>query len=200
MNETQDESGAGEDVVILVDDEDRRIGQAEKATCHRHPVPLHRAFSVFLFDAAGRTLLTKRSAAKATWPGFWSNACCSHPRPGEGTAEAAARRVREELGVEADLRSLFSFLYEARYDATWGEHELDHVFIGRLEGELAPDPAEIEDWRLVGAEALRTSLAVAPDACAPRPGSPRPYTPWFRLSAARVLDEARALGLLDGGA
>lgn len=170
------------DLVILVDADDRPIGEAEKIACHHHPVPLHRAFSVFLFDAAGRMLITQRSQAKATWPGSWSNACCSHPRPGEDVAAGAARRVREELGLEAELRPLFSFVYDARYDDTHGEHELDHVFVGALKGEPTPDPTEIEAWRLVDAETLRAELAERPEA----------FSPWFRLSVERVLAEDRS--------
>ena len=174
--------------VVLVDAEDRPIGEAEKVACHRHPVPLHRAISVFLFDGAGRMLLTQRSTAKATWPGVWSNACCTHPRPSEETADAAVRRVREELGVEAELTRLFHFTYEARWDEVHGEHELDHVFIGRLEAEPRPDDEEIADWRLLEVSEVLAALAKRPDE----------LSPWFRLCVGRVLGEARRLGLVGG--
>jgi len=175
-----------EDLLVLVDEDDRPVGEVSKRKGHRHPVPLHRAFSVFLFDAQGRCLVTRRSAQKHTWPDHWSNACCSHPRPGEPTADAAARRVREELGVATPLRFLFAFRYEARYDERWGENEWDHVFVGRLErpDDLEPDEDEVAEWRLVGEDELRASLAETPER----------YTPWFLLSVERVLAAARGLG------
>lgn len=41
---------------------------------------LHRAFSVFLFRPKdGRLLLQKRADEKITFPGMWTNTCCSHP-------------------------------------------------------------------------------------------------------------------------
>lgn len=40
---------------------------------------LHRAFSVFLFNQKGELLLQQRSDAKITFPGYWTNTCCSHP-------------------------------------------------------------------------------------------------------------------------
>jgi isopentenyl-diphosphate delta-isomerase type 1 len=89
-----------DDLVELVDERGRAIGQAARATIHHRTTPRHRAFSVYLNDAAGRVLLTRRSLSKITWPGVWSNSCCGHPRPGESDTAAIQRRVREELGVE----------------------------------------------------------------------------------------------------
>ena len=173
------QNSSPEEVLILVDRQDRQIGTESRAACHRHPLKLHRAFSVFLFDQDGRLLITKRSARKDTWPGFWSNACCSHPRDGESAEEAARRRLAEELSCSAELRFLFAFEYRADYDATWGEHEVDHVFVGHYGGPLAPDPDEVEKAEFVDIRALGQDVR-------DRPGR---YTPWFRISLARVLSD-----------
>jgi len=171
------EEGHREDVVILVDPDDQAIGTEEKAACHRHPVPMHRAFSIFLYDDRGRMLITKRSAEKPTWPGYWSNACCSHPRPGEATEDAAHRRLAEELGVSVSaLTHRFAFAYDARYDDTWGEHELDHVFTGSFDGALDPDPAEIEAWELIELPELERRLVE----------NAGHFTPWFCIACARL--------------
>jgi isopentenyl-diphosphate delta-isomerase len=166
-----------QETLILVDSRDRQTGSDTKSACHRYPLRLHRAFSVFLFARDGRMLITKRSKKKDTWPGFWSNACCSHPRNGERTADAAQRRLREELGISSELRFLFSFEYRAEYDATWGEHELDHVFVGRHDGPLALNRDEVDEAKLVDPGALRRDVRLRPDR----------YTPWFRISLERVL-------------
>ena len=53
---------------ILVDEFDRPLGDASKRHCHQvdenGDVPLHRAFSVFLFDKKGDLLLQKRASSK----------------------------------------------------------------------------------------------------------------------------------------
>lgn len=147
---------------------------------------LHRAFSVFLFDSEGRMLITKRSAKKNTWPGFWSNACCSHPHEGESTEDAAQRRLEEELGISTELRFLFTFEYRAGYDADWGEHELDHVFAGRHHGPLAPDRDEVAQEEFVDVEDLKRDVRDRPDR----------YTPWFRISLERVLATQDVQGFL----
>ena len=161
--------------VVLVDRDDREIGTADKLTVHRDG-RLHRAVSVFLFDDAGRWLLQRRADGKYHSPGQWSNTACTHPRPGEAPADAAARRLLEEMGVSAELEPAFRFLYRAELVAAEPlvEHELDHVFVGRFEGEPAPHADEVSDWRWVEPSALRSELDAAPDA----------YTPWFRMLVA----------------
>ena len=67
--------------VVLVDEENRELGRALKSEVHHAATPLHRAFSLFLFDRRGRTLVQRRALAKRTWPGIWSNSCCGHPAP-----------------------------------------------------------------------------------------------------------------------
>lgn len=56
------------DECILVDDADRVIGHASKLECHlmANGPPLHRAFSVFIFNAKNELLLQQRSATKVT--------------------------------------------------------------------------------------------------------------------------------------
>ena len=171
--------------IILVDESDREIGYAEKVEAHRHGGRLHRAFSIVLFDREGRMLLQKRAAAKYHFGGLWTNACCGHPRRGEEVGAAARRRLQEELGVEAELREAFCFRYTAT-DAGSGltERELDHVFVGTLDGPARPDPDEIDDLRWVDCAELSRDLADRPER----------YTPWFDQVVARLaeLEAARA--------
>lgn len=168
--------------VVLVDEEDREVGRALKAEVHHGETPLHRAFSAFLFDPAGRLLLQRRAAAKATWPLVWSNSCCGHPAPGEATLAAVERRVREELGAAPhDLWvALPRFRYRAELDGVV-ENEICPVVVGRLDPvALVPDAAEVAAVRW-------TSWAEFLDEIGRGDGG---YSPWCR-------EEARRLGRLD---
>ena len=152
------------DTVLLVGPEGAVLGTAPKLAAHEPPGHLHLAFSVFLFRADGATLLQRRAAGKYHFAGVWANACCSHPAPGEALASAAAARVEEELGVRVPLAEAGSFTYRAS-DPTSGlvEHELDHVFVGRLEElPLAPDPEEIAELRFVAPAAISEETLGAP--------------------------------------
>ena len=73
--------------MILVNERDEPLGSMEKMEAHRKGA-LHRAFSVFIFNSRGEMLLQQRALKKYHSGGLWTNACCSHPRPGE-TNEAA---------------------------------------------------------------------------------------------------------------
>lgn len=166
--------------VILVDDNDCPIGTEDKLRAHQDGGRLHRAFSVFIYDRDGRMLLQKRAAGKYHFAGLWSNACCSHPRPDETTIDAARRRVREELGIDIDLRKTRSFTYHA-FDPASGlhEHELVHVLTGKYDGEIRPDLEEVSDSRWVDIGQLNRQTSMTPDR----------FTPWF-LTALRLLSEA----------
>ena len=142
------ERAAGPDgeLVVLVDRHDNEVGRAPKLQAHVDGV-LHRAVSVFLFDDAGKVLLQRRALEKYHSGGLWSNTCCGHPRPGESPADAAHRRLREEMGILCALAPVGHFIYRAPLPDGLTEHELDHVFLGRFLGAPAPNPAEVSAWR-----------------------------------------------------
>ena len=162
--------------VILVDDDDRVIGQMDKMQAHREGV-LHRAFSVFIINEEGNLLLQRRAPDKYHSGKLLTNACCSHPYPGEHTIEAAKRRLGEEMGLDAKLDHLYHFGYRVEFTNGLVEHELDHVYVGRHNGPPKPDPQEVMDWKYVSPEFLIKDVKDNPDS----------YTEWFKLSYEIVL-------------
>ncbi|MGY0235554.1 isopentenyl-diphosphate Delta-isomerase [Longispora urticae] len=136
-------------MVELVDETGTPTGQAEKLAAHVAPGRLHRAFSVFLFDADGRMLLQRRADGKYHSPGVLSNACCGHPLIGEEPVVAAARRTREELGFDPALSPAGTVVYHLELAAGMTEREFNHLFVGRIDGACAPDPAEVSEVRFV---------------------------------------------------
>lgn len=163
--------------VILVNELDEAIGSMEKMEAHEKAL-LHRAFSVFLFNKHGEMLLQKRAATKYHSPSLWTNACCSHPMPGEATELAALRRLEEELGFTTTVQKAFHFTYKAEFDNGLTEHEFDHVFIGEYEGAMQLNVEEVS-------EVCYKSIAVIKDEIAQDAGS---YTEWFKI-ALPLLEE-----------
>ncbi|CAG5076249.1 isopentenyl-diphosphate Delta-isomerase [Parvicella tangerina] len=166
-----------EEYVILVDENDQEVGQMEKMEAHEKAL-LHRAFSVFVFDKSGKFLLQRRALEKYHSGGLWTNACCSHPRAGETTKEAAMRRLNEELGFTVDVEEQFSFIYKSELDKGLTEHEFDHVFFATYEGEMNPNPAEVMEVKYVELEELKRDMK----------DSPENYTEWFKICFNEVLE------------
>lgn len=162
--------------VVLVDEHDQQIGTMEKMEAHRSGM-LHRAFSIFLFNAKGHMLLQQRAMDKYHSPGLWTNACCSHPLPGELVAAAAQRRVQEELGISPSFEPGFQFTYRAELANELVEHEFDHVFFGRWDGGLKPDPAEVMNTRWISIDEMQSEVANAPER----------FTAWLLVCWPQVL-------------
>lgn len=168
--------------VILVDHDDNPIGVGDKAATHQQG-QLHRAFSVFVFNSAGQMLLQRRARHKYHSGGLWTNACCSHPRPGEATQAAAHRRLQEEMGFDCELEEVFQFTYRAELDNDLIEHEYDHVFVGAYDGDPIPNPAEVADWKWVDVETLLQGAETNPDR----------YTYWFKLILDRLVSQLQSV-------
>jgi len=162
--------------VILVNESDNPVGTQEKMAAHEQ-ANLHRAFSVFIFNAKGEMLLQQRAKDKYHSGGLWTNACCSHPRPGEKTIDAAHRRLQEEMGFDCELEEAFHFIYKTEFDHGLTENELDHVFIGKYEGEIIPNPDEVEDYKWINLKNLKNDLEEKPDI----------FTSWFKIAFDEVL-------------
>jgi isopentenyl-diphosphate delta-isomerase len=168
--------------VILVDAQDRELGTAQKLAAHREG-QLHRAVSAFVFDGRGHMLLQRRAVAKYHSGGLWSNACCTHPRPGEDVEAAAHRRLVEEMGFDCHLTPVSSFIYRAEFHNGLVEHEFDHLFVGRFDGSPVHDPNEVAEWRWSAFHQVLADMTATPNQ----------YTAWFGLA----LDELRHGGHLN---
>lgn len=160
-----------EKMIILVDQADNEVGLMEKMEVHQKGL-LHRAFSVFIFNSKNEMLLQRRSASKYHSGGLWTNACCSHPYPGESVSDAAKRRLIEEMGIETELEFAFNFTYKASLDKGLIEHEFDHVFVGRYDGEVVLNFSEVGD------HCFKTMIDIKQDLSA----HPLKYTTWFHIA------------------
>lgn len=185
---------------ILVDSMDKVVGTASKRVCHAMKggaSPLHRAFSLFIFNHKDELLLQQRSDTKITFPSLWTNTCCSHPLDilGEreemealGVRRAAQRRVEIELGVNnseaavEDIQYLTRILYSAPSDGEWGEHELDYILFLRSQNtpELRPCVEEVQAVEWVARGDMQEFLR---DLEHRNVG----ITPWFRLISQKLL-------------
>lgn len=151
-----------EPILILVDEENNITGYEKKLKVHQDGL-LHRAFSIFVVNKKGQTMLQKRAIEKYHSGGLWANTCCSHPLKGEETETTIHERLVEEMGFDCDLQALFKFTYRAELDNDLVEYELDQVYIGAYEMDPVPNPAEVCDWKWIDIEFLKEDLENSPD-------------------------------------
>lgn len=182
-------TAGSEELVVLLDEEGHRIGTAPKRGVHHQHTPLHLAFSCYLFDDAGRLLVTRRALDKPTWPGVWTNSFCGHPAPGEDLADAVRRRGSQELGV-APVRvqlALPGFRYQAQMPDGTRENEMCPVYIAALgpgtgPESLRPEPEEVVavawvEWGRFADEVL---------------SGVREVSPWCRQQVGQLADLQRS--------
>lgn len=181
---------------IVLDYDDQVVGAGTKKLCHLMTSIdrglLHRAFSVFIFNEKDELLLQQRSDEKITFPGMWTNTCCSHPlcvsdelNGIQGAKVAAVRKLDHELGIESKYIPIedFKFLTKIHYmapngDAHWGEHEIDYILIIRLTPNLDKlNYNEVKDVKYVSQDSLQQMFK----------DNSLKFTPWFKLICENYL-------------
>lgn len=167
--------------VVVVDELDREQGTMNKIDAHFEGVR-HRAFSVLLFNGKGDFLIQKRANNKYHSGGLWSNTCCSHPRPQEPIEAAGKRRLKEEVGIDAEVQSFFHFEYRAELDNNLIEHELDHVLMGRSESSGIVNPDECSELKFIPEKELLSDMKARPEN----------YTAWFKILMFEHLEKIKA--------
>ena len=164
-----------EQQLILVNEKDEMTGTAGKMEVHQKGL-LHRAFSVFVFNSKGEMLLQQRAVNKYHSGGLWTNACCSHPQPGEEIVEAARRRLKEEMGFDIPITKSFDFVYKANFENGLTEYEFDHVFAGEYDGAVNFNKEEVMNVCYKTMEDIRASLHI----------DTQNYTAWFQLAFPKI--------------
>ncbi|REG87602.1 isopentenyl-diphosphate Delta-isomerase [Winogradskyella sediminis] len=159
-----------EEQVILVDENDTKIGLMPKMEAHEKAL-LHRAFSVFVFNDKNELMLQQRALHKYHTPGLWTNTCCSHQRDGESNLEAGKRRLQEEMGFVTELQEKTSFIYKAPFDNGLTEHEFDHIMIGYYNEDPNINPEEVASWKWMSLEDVESDIEK----------NPQLYTAWFKI-------------------
>lgn len=168
-----------QETLILVDENDKAVGTQEKLAAHIIP-QRHRAFSVFLFNSDGETLIQRRALGKYHSPGLWANSCCGHPRPHEEVGQGAERRLFEELGIRSPLEPKTEVCYTLKLEKDLWELEYTHLFHGFFEGETHPNPEEVSELKWIKPDDLRKDVLENPDN----------YARWLRLYALKYYKKA----------
>ncbi|MCX6792055.1 MAG: isopentenyl-diphosphate Delta-isomerase [Candidatus Gottesmanbacteria bacterium] len=161
--------------VVLVDEQNNEIGTASKSTVHSYHTPLHRGFSLFIFNRNHELLVTRRAITKKTFPDVWTNTVCGHSGPKEEPVAAAKRRLKDELGIQSeDIKVIAPYRY--RFADIHGivENEICPILVGHTDEDPKTDPSEVGDWKWMGWREFLVEIQNIPDK----------YSPWCIEEAA----------------
>lgn len=151
---------SAEEMVEIVDQDNRPLGGRTRAQMRAEGLT-HRAAYVLVMNQANQLFVQKRTTTKDIYPGYWDLAAGGVVGAGEGYEEAAARELREELGIEGRLIFLFDHFYQDQSTKVWGR-----IFLCRHQGPFQLQASEIEYGRFMGVDEvqhLAQHEAVTPD-------------------------------------
>lgn len=139
-----------QEYIILVNDQNKVLGTAPKLATHNAITPLHRGFSVFLFNSKGKLLLQQRSKTKKTFPLVWSNSLCGHPMLNESSVQAAKRRMSYEIDI--DDVEIFEIISDYKYKVSMNniyENEICPLLVCFTDKKPVVNKDEVENIRWI---------------------------------------------------
>jgi isopentenyldiphosphate isomerase len=152
-------------IVAVVDDRNRVISRAERAALFSSRLNF-RTVHVLLLDGRSRLILQRLAPNHLRSPNLLGSSAAGYVSPDETYFRAARRKLREELGATARIRSI-------------GQVEMNdqgsRKFVGIFTGKLRQKPIVRDDQvsELVYKDILEVDLMVS--------SSPRSFTPTFLL-------------------
>jgi isopentenyldiphosphate isomerase len=94
------------ELLIQVDKNNNNIGSIERGAAHKTPGIYYRTLYVLIRNKQGKILLQKRSPTKDLYPNCWDLSVGGHVNWGQSYKEAAQKEIKEEVGVNTNLKDL----------------------------------------------------------------------------------------------
>lgn len=168
--------------MVVVDEKGNPTGEiVKRAAAHSSPGIKHLAFIVFVINSKNEFVLHKRHGKKIG--GDTIDSPVSHVLKGETVEEAVHRCLKHEYGIEEQLPllNLGGFSYEKDYGDGTCENEYCLVLVAEYDGELSPNPEEIEGDLI---------LLPVRNAIADSKANPKKYSVWF-LPAIEIFEKSK---------
>ena len=88
-----------DELLDLVNQDDKVIGKVWKRKAHQDPSLIHREVAIAIFNKKHEVLLQRRSMSKTNDPGHWKITAAGHVGADENPKDSIKREVFEELGL-----------------------------------------------------------------------------------------------------
>ncbi len=146
-----------DEVVDIVDFRDNKIGDGLKSRCHREGL-WHRSASIFVFNDDGDVLIQKRAKRKSRHPSKLCESASGHIAKDESYEAGAKREMKEEIGIEADLKFIANLEYEENHES--GDIDKEHVKIYSCthNGPFKIDKHEVSSVQFISLKKIQDML------------------------------------------
>lgn len=125
---------AEDDLVDIVDEKDRVVGQATKEEKFAKEL-ISRNVVAFIKNKRGELIVVKRSPHKQSWPNRLDLATCGNVNVGETYHQAITREIKEEIGIDCPVK-----LYKKIYTEVTENNKQVKYFTAIFIGETAQRP------------------------------------------------------------
>lgn len=142
-----------DEMMDVVNDNDEVVGKASKKEIYQRNL-MHRIVQVLVFNSKGEIFLQKRANTVVYKPGYYTGSACGHVISGETYFQAAKRELEEELGIKAELKEEFKFVFD---DIELKIRKMVVVFSCKCENvEIRPE--EVGGGRFFSAEEIKKMI------------------------------------------
>ena len=149
----------------VVDEDDRVLDSRPRSECLDEGL-LHRAITIFITNSEGEIFIQKRARHVRFYPSLWGPSVGGHVSTGESYSLAANRELKEELGIQCELRELGKFVAPKRETAGGADWEIIAVFAGTLSSTITLSD-ESEEGRFVSPQELKRIAETQPESLTP---------------------------------
>lgn len=149
---------ANKPLISIADESDKVVSSCLRGT----PLKFGRfpmIASVLLFNSKGNLIMQKIAAHKR-WGGLWTYSAAGHVDAGETYKMAAKRELKEEIGIDADIKrevANFPVIREGRQIA------FHHVFEVHSDDIIVPDKQEVAEIREISLVDLQKEIKQNPE-------------------------------------
>ena len=122
----------------IVNEDDEVVGKEERDKVHKEHL-MHRSVQIILVTSKNEIVLQLRNASKKEYPMHWTVASSGHVSSGEDPFVCAKREVKEEIGVDVDIKYLTKFIIDNEV-----EYEVVYCYFGKCDGPFVAQESEVE--------------------------------------------------------
>lgn len=146
---------AHEELLPLVDENDKIIGNINRSVAHKNPQFIHRIVAIIIYSPKKEMLIHKRSMKKDVLPGYWDLSAAGHVDYGEDYLDAAKHELYEEVGITAskkNLKSLGKFLIKSYFETEFCQV---YEYTLKKNDNIKISKDEIDEAKFVSMDELR---------------------------------------------